>query len=86
MNSLLKQMDDQDFVIETSEKLPTNFSLKNFKTKVIDENKFSLTLSKDSYMNDLFNDREISHLKTKNIRNQTNRLEELFIKLTTKDE
>ncbi|MBH36539.1 MAG: ABC transporter [Gammaproteobacteria bacterium] len=86
MNSLLKQMDDQDFVIETSEKLPTNFSLKNFKTEVIDENKFSLTLSKDSYMNDLFNDREISHLKIKNIRNQTNRLEELFIKLTTKDE
>ena len=86
MNSLLKQMDDQDFVIETSEKLPTNFSLKNFKTEVIDDNKFSLTLSKDSYMNDLFNDREISHLKIKNIRNQTNRLEELFIKLTTKDE
>ena len=86
MNNLLKQMDDQDFVIETSEKLPNNFSLKNFKTEVIDENKFSLRLSKDLYMNDLFNDKEISHLNIKNIRNQTNRLEELFIKLTTKDE
>ena len=37
-------------------------------------------------MNDFFSDDEISKLKVKNIRNQTNRLEELFLKLTSKDE
>tara|TARA_B100000963_G_scaffold358211_1_gene382323 strand:- start:356 stop:1270 length:915 start_codon:yes stop_codon:yes gene_type:complete len=86
MNELLKQIDDQNFVVEVAESLPKNFNSKNYQISVIDENKFSLTLPKESFMNDFFSDEEISKLKIKNIRNQTNRLEELFIKLTSKDE
>tara|TARA_B100000927_G_scaffold291020_1_gene291555 strand:- start:9668 stop:10582 length:915 start_codon:yes stop_codon:yes gene_type:complete len=86
MNDLLKQIDDQNFVVEVAESLPKDFNSKNYQISVLDENKFSLTLPKGAFMNDFFSDDEISKLKVKNIRNQTNRLEELFLKLTSKDE
>lgn len=86
MNDLLKQIDDQNFVVEVGESLPKDFNSKNYQVSVLDENKFSLTLPKGAFINDFFSDDEISKLKVKNIRNQTNRLEELFLKLTSKDE
>ena len=86
MNELLKQIDDQNFVVEVAESLPKDFDLKNYQISVLDENKFSLTLPKGAFINDFFYDDEISKINVKNIRNQTNRLEELFLKLTSKDE
>ncbi|MAO98890.1 MAG: ABC transporter [Gammaproteobacteria bacterium] len=86
MNDLLKQIDDQNFVVEVAKNLPKDFNSKNYQVSVLDENKFSLTLPKGAFINDFFSDDEISKLKVKNIRNQTNRLEELFLKLTSKDE
>lgn len=86
MNDLLKQIDDQNFVVEVAESLPKDFNSKNYQISVLDENKFSLTLPKGAFINDFFSDDVISKLKVKNIRNQTNRLEELFLKLTSKDE
>ena len=47
---------------------------------------FSVTLQKDKNLNDLFKSQELEVLNVKNIRNQTNRLEELFVKLTSKNE
>ena len=84
MNALLKQIDDQVFIIETSETIPQDFRLTGYAVHGLSENKFSVTLSKDQNLNDLFKAKEIEELNVKNIRNQTNRLEELFIKLTSK--
>ena len=86
MNDLLKQIDDQNFVVEVAESLPKDFNSKNYQINVLDENKFSLTLPKGAFINDFFSDDEISKINVKNIRNQTNRLEELLLKLTSKDE
>lgn len=84
MNALLKQIDDQVFIIETAETIPQDFRLTGYAVHGLSENKFSVTLSKDQNLNDLFKAKEIEELNVKNIRNQTNRLEELFIKLTSK--
>ena len=84
MNALLKQIDDQVFIIETAETIPQDFRLTGYAVHGLSENKFSVTLSKDQNLNDLFKAKELEELNVKNIRNQTNRLEELFIKLTSK--
>ena len=84
MNALLKQIDDQVFIIETAETIPQDFRLTGYAVHGLSENKFSVTLSKEQNLNDLFKAKELEELKVKNIRNQTNRLEELFIKLTSK--
>ena len=51
---------------------------------VEDVNKFSVIIPKNISMNALFDNENFKNLNVTNIKNQTNRLEELFINLTSK--
>ena len=84
MSNLLQQLENQVFSIETNAKLPENFSIEGFDTQVLDENKFTVIVPKDVTINDLFDKRELKTIKVANMKNQTNRLEELFLNLTAK--
>ena len=84
MSNLLQQLENQVFSIETNAKLPENFSIEGFDTQVLDENKFTVIVPKDVSINDLFDRSEMSTIKVANMKNQTNRLEELFLNLTAK--
>ena len=86
MNKLLSKLDDQFYVIETSNHIEDKFKLTNFYSEREDENKLAVKIPKDKTLNDLFAEQEIKKLKITNIKNQTNRLEELFIRLTTKND
>jgi len=84
MSNLLKQLENQVFSIETNAKLPENFSIEGFDTQVLDENKFTVIVPKDVSINELFDKSELRTIKVANMKNQTNRLEELFLNLTAK--
>ena len=84
MSNLLQQLENQVFSIETNAKLPENFSIEGFDTQVLDENKFSVIVPKDVTINDLFDKSELKTIEVANMKNQTNRLEELFLNLTAK--
>ena len=84
MSNLLQQLDNQVFSIETNATLPENFSIEGFDTQVLNENKFTVIVPKDVTINDLFDKNELRTVKVANIKNQTNRLEELFLNLTAK--
>ena len=84
MSNLLQQLENQVFSIETNAKLPENFSIQGFDTQVLDENKFTVIVPKDVTINDLFDKSELKTIKVANMKNQTNRLEELFLNLTAK--
>ncbi len=84
MSNLLQQLENQVFSIETNAKLPENFSIEGFDTQVLDENKFTVIVPKDVTINDLFDKSELKNIKVANMKNQTNRLEELFLNLTAK--
>ena len=84
MSNLLQQLENQVFSIETNSKLPENFSIEGFDTQVLDENKFSVIVPKDVTINDLFDKGELRTIEVANMKNQTNRLEELFLNLTAK--
>jgi len=84
MSNLLQQLENQVFSIETNAKLPEDFSIEGFDTQVLDENKFTVIVPKDVTINDLFNKSELKTIKVANMKNQTNRLEELFLNLTAK--
>ena len=84
MSNLLQQLENQVFSIETNAKLPENFSIEGFDTQVLDENKFTVIVPKDVTINDLFDKSELKTTKVANMKNQTNRLEELFLNLTAK--
>ena len=84
MSNLLQQLENQVFSIETNSKLPENFSIEGFDTQVLDENKFSVIVPKDVTINNLFDKSELGTIEVANMKNQTNRLEELFLNLTAK--
>ena len=84
MSNLLQQLENQVFSVETNAKLPENFSIEGFDTQVLDENKFTVIVPKDVTINDLFDKSELRTIEVANMKNQTNRLEELFLNLTAK--
>ena len=84
MSNLLQQLENQVFSIETNAKLPENFAIEGFDTQVLDENKFTVIVPKDVTINDLFDKSELRTIEVANMKNQTNRLEELFLNLTAK--
>ena len=84
MNQLLQQLENQVFTIETDTELPKNLEISGFSVTVEDINKFSVIIPKNISMNALFDNENFKNLNVTNIRNQTNRLEELFINLTSK--
>ncbi len=84
MDSLLQQLENQIFTIETENELPSNLKIEGFKINVDGSRKLSVVIPKDVALNELFANETFKELKINNIKNQTNRLEELFINLTQK--
>jgi len=84
MDSLLQQLENQVFTIETENDLPSGLKIEGFKINVDGSRKLSVVIPKDVALNELFANETFKDLKINNIKNQTNRLEELFINLTTK--
>lgn len=84
MDDLLQKLENQVFTIETSQTLPKNLNIDGFDVTIEDEKKFSVIIPKDVSMNALFENNSFKQIEVTNIKNQTNRLEELFINLTTK--
>jgi ABC-2 type transport system ATP-binding protein len=84
MEHLLKKLENQVFVIETTSSIPDDLKIDGFNLTVEDNNKFSVIIPKDVSMNRLFENDSFKQLEVTNIKNQTNRLEELFLNLTSK--
>jgi ABC-2 type transport system ATP-binding protein len=82
MDSLLQQLENQIFTIETEKDLPSDLKIEGFKINVDGSRKLSVVIPKDVALNELFANETFKELKINNIKNQTNRLEELFINLT----
>ena len=84
MEHLLKKLENQVFTIETTNSIPNNLKINGFNLTIEDNNKFSVIVPKDVSMNRLFENDSFKQLEVTNIKNQTNRLEELFLNLTSK--
>ena len=86
MTSLLNKLDDQFFIFETKNKISQSLDIEGFETKVLEDHKFSLRVANGKTLGAFLQDEALTDIEITNVKNQTNRLEELFIKLTTKHE
>ena len=86
MASLLNKLDDQFFIFETKNKISQSLDIEGFETKVLEDHKFSLRVANGKTLGAFLQDETLTDVEITNVKNQTNRLEELFIKLTTKNE
>ena len=81
MKELLSRLSIQSFVLDLEHEIQELPNLKIFDLKSRDSKTLIATLTKDDDLNTLFNKLSEHGIKVKSMRNEQNRLEELFIRL-----
>lgn len=84
MPDVLKQLERESFIFGTQEALPSDFSLKNYSIRRIENNIFEVEISIQQGLNALFQELTEKNIRVTSLRNKSNRLEELFVHLTGK--
>lgn len=81
MKSLLAKLQFETFIldIESSGRMPV---IKGYNSELVDEGTLSVEVARDQGINEVFNQLSEQGVKVLSMRNKSNRLEELFLKLT----
>ena len=82
MKSLLKELESEIYVFETKQTVPHDLKLDNLKINKIDEMTISVTVGKSKGIDEVLKIFQSNNIEINSIHNETNRLEELFLKLT----
>ena len=85
MKDFLSQLKNEKFIFYTDNKIENNLYLKDKGFKIIDDTSIEASLSSDSDINTLINELSNNGIKVKSLKNKTNRLEELFMRLVDKN-
>lgn len=81
---LLQQLNTESFILYLQEPLLTSPNLPGFSCQLIDETTLAVDICNSQQINELFDLLSRHHIVVTSMRNKANRLEELFLKLTTK--
>tara|TARA_B100000214_G_scaffold372031_1_gene349488 strand:+ start:572 stop:1483 length:912 start_codon:yes stop_codon:yes gene_type:complete len=84
MKDLLSKLDVQGFVLDLEEPLDEAPAIENYSLRLDDPLTLVTAINKDSSINNLFNELNKLNIKVKSMRNESNRLEELFIEMIKK--
>ena len=84
MKDLLSRLDVQGFVLDLEEPLEDEPNIEGFELRLEDSLTLVTAISKDKSINRLFNELNKVGIKVKSMRNESNRLEELFIEMIKK--
>tara|TARA_B100000073_G_C23683245_1_gene553420 strand:- start:10 stop:924 length:915 start_codon:yes stop_codon:yes gene_type:complete len=84
MKDLLSRLDVQGFVLDLEEPLENEPNIEGFELRLEDSLTLVTAISKDKSINSLFNELNKVGIKVKSMRNESNRLEELFIEMIKK--
>lgn len=82
MNSLLKELESEIYVFEMKQTVPHDLKLDNLKINKIDDMTISVTVGKSKGIDEVLKIFQSNNIEINSIHNETNRLEELFLKLT----
>ena len=86
MKSLLSRLDVQGFVLDINQSLEIPPSIPDFEISLEDSTTLNVAIKKDQSINDLFNHLSTQGILVTSMRNQSNRLEEMFIEMVKKSE
>ena len=85
MNSFLREVEIETFIFDLKDKLFEIPTSDNFKIIKIDDSTLSVQANKGISLNTIFNFFNENNIEILSMRNETNRLEELFLELTNND-
>ncbi len=85
MQSLLRELDTEIFIFDLKDSIePSKISNSPFAIKILDKFQISVEINKSQNLNEIFAYLNENKLNILSMRNETNRLEELFLDLTEK--
>ena len=84
MKDLLSKLDVQGFVMDLDKPLDKEPTVEGFELKLEDSSTLVAAVNKDKSINSLFDELNKLGIKVKSMRNESNRLEELFIEMIKK--
>ena len=85
MKSLLSELESEIYIFETKEKISRDVDFEKLKITLLDENSFSVQVHKSIGVNEILKEFQSKNIEINSIHNETNRLEELFLKLTRQE-
>ena len=84
MKDLLSRLDVQGFVLDIDQSLDQPPSIANFPITLGDSTTLNVVIKKDQSINDLFDQLSALGISVSSMRNESNRLEEMFIEMVKK--
>ena len=84
MKDLLRKLDVQGFVLDLEHPLDEVPIIENYSLRLEDPLTLVTAVNKDKSLNNLFNELNKLNIQVKSMRNESNRLEELFIEMVKK--
>ncbi len=81
MKDLLKQLQEETFILDVAEPLPKDFQLQDFHWQRDESFTLSVSIKQGQALNDVFSQLTQQGITVTSLRNRANRLEELFVKL-----
>lgn len=85
MKSLLMKLHVETFVLDLRERIDAAPQVEGYNLQMIDNNTVSVDISKEQSVNQLFEELSRQGLHVLSMRNKTNRLEELFVRMVEED-
>jgi len=86
MQNVLRKLHQEVFVLNLEETVPANLQLEGFSPIVINEHEIEVEVYKDNNLNQLFGALNAAGIHVNSMRNKSNRLEELFMRLVDRRE
>ena len=84
MKELLRKLDVQGFVLDLEDPLKEVPTIKDYSLRLEDPLTLTAAVNKEKSINNLFDELNKLNIKVKSMRNESNRLEELFIEMVKK--
>lgn len=81
MKSLINRLHSQTIILDTSNLIPENLSLNGYNHRLVDNTTLEIEIQSNQTVNELFALLTREGVTVSSIRNKTNRLEELFMRL-----
>ena len=85
MKNLLSQLDVQGFLLDIDQSLDRPPSIPSFKISLEDPSTLNVEITKEQTINHLFDKLTEKNIRVLSMRNESNRLEEMFIEMIKKD-
>jgi ABC-2 type transport system ATP-binding protein len=85
MRTLLKELDLESFILYLRHPIKQRPVIDGFETQLVDESTLEVSLHHKQNLNTLFEELSKLGIEISSMRSKTNRLEELFLQLTSKN-